>query len=136
MTPDKHQAATDELLRSALALRVPVAGLSMGPKWAEAAAVLVAGVRHRRPRLGEVVLARTPTGRIAHRVIWRRGRARRRQWLTLGDGNTTFDDWLEDECVLGVVTGVEDSRGAVRPIRRWAGLLRGWGRLLARQAGR
>ena len=136
MSPDKHQAAADERLRNAQGLRVPVAGLSMGENWAEAAAVRVTGVRHRRPRMGEVVLARTPAGRIAHRVIWRRIRAGRGEWLTRGDGNATFDDWLEDDGLLGVVTHVEDTRGVARPVRRWAGLLRGWCRLLARQVGR
>jgi hypothetical protein len=136
MNPDKQQAAADELVRNARALRVPVAGLSMGRKWAEAAAVQVTGILHRTPRLGDVVLARTPTGRIVHRVIWRRFRAGRHLWLTLGDGNATFDDWLEDDAVLGVVTSVENSGGVARPVRRWSGLLRGWGRLLARQAGR
>ena len=135
MNPEKYQAAADELVRNARALRVPVAGLSMGRKWAEAAAVQVTGVLHCQPRLGDVVLARTPTGRIVHRVIWRRTRAGRRDWLTLGDGNTTFDNWLEDDGLLGVVKDVEDDRGVARPVRRWAGLLRGWGRLLARQAG-
>lgn len=136
MNPDKQQAAADELVRNARALRVPVAGLSMGRKWAEAAAVQVTGILHRTPRLGDVVLARAPAGRIVHRVIWRRSRAGRRLWLTLGDGNATFDDWLADDAVLGVVTRVEDACGVARPLRRWPGLLRGWGRLLARQAGR
>ena len=136
MKPDKQQAAADELVRHACALRVPVAGFSMGRNWAEVAAVQVTGVLHRRPRLGDVVIARTPTGRIVHRVIWRRFRAGRRLWLTLGDGNSTFDDWLADDGVLGIVIRVEDAFGAARPVRRWAGLLRGWGRLLARQAGR
>lgn len=135
MNPDKHQAAADELVRNARALRVPVAGLSMGRKWTEAAAVQVTGVLHRTPRLGDVVLARTPTGRIVHRVIWRRSSAGRREWLTLGDGNATFDHWLAGDAVLGVVTSVEDSGGGVRLVRRWAGLLRGWRRLLVRQAG-
>ena len=136
MNAGKQQAAADELVRNARAQRVPVAGASMGRRWAEAAAVQVTGVLHRTPRLGDVVLARTPAGRIVHRVIWRRCRAGRHQCLTLGDGNATFDDWLEADAVLGVVTRVEDSGGVARPVGRWAGLLRGWSRLLARQAGR
>lgn len=136
MTPDKQQAAADELVRNARSQRVPVSGLSMGRKWAEAAAVQVTGILHRTPRLGDVVLARTPSGRIVHRVIWGRFCAGRREWLTLGDGNATFDDWLAGDAVLGVVTRVEDSGGVARTVRRWPGLLRGWGRLLARQAGR
>ena len=135
MKPDKQQAAADELVRHACALRVPVAGFSMGRNWAEVAAVQVTGVLHRRPRLGDVVIARTPTGRIVHRVIWRRFRSGRHLWLTLGDGNATFDHWLAGDAVLGVVTSVEDSGGGVRLVRRWAGLLRGWRRLLVRQAG-
>lgn len=136
MNPDKRPAAADELVRNASSIRVPVAGLSMGRNWAEAAAVQVTGVLHRVPRLGDVVLARTPAGRVVHRVIWRRTRGGRRAWLTLGDGNATFDDWVGGDDLLGVVTFVEHTRGDARPVRRWAGLLRGWWRLLMRQAGR
>ena len=133
---DAQKAAADEIVKASASSRVPVEGGSMGAAWLDVAAVSVRGAAHRRPRLGDVVLARTATGRIAHRVVWIRRRGGSGRLLTLGDGNRHCDAWLEEGDVLGVVACAISRAGRERKVRRLLPLLRAWLRLLPRQAGR
>ena len=136
MDARKAAAAADEVVRASVSSRVPVDGGSMGAAWLDVVAVSVRGAAHRRPRLGDVVLARSATGRIAHRVVWIRRRGGVRRFLTLGDGNRHCDAWLEEGDIPGVVAGAISVAGRERKVRRFIPLLRAWARLLSRQAGR
>lgn len=135
MNEGKQQMIADEVVRRAECTRMVVQGLSMGKEWRNVTTVDVAGAFHRTPRLGDVVLMRTQTGRIVHRAIWRRQRDGKTMWLTKGDGNATFDSWQGEENILGVVIRAEEGSGRCLHLRRWRGLLAGLMRGVCRQAG-
>lgn len=113
------------LLRSGVAVRLPVSGWSMRPLVRSEGVVRVLPARW-PPRLGEVILYRLATGRlVVHRVV---RRAKDRVW-TKGDACVTWDGPVVASQILGRVAAIErpvfiplESRCA-RLVGRWLGWL-------------
>jgi hypothetical protein len=73
-------------------------------------AVLIVPARTRRPRLGDVVLARHAVGLRLHRLVWAPPGAR---WRTKADRAGALDPALRSSDVLGSVVAVV---GATRSV--------------------
>ena len=65
-------------------------------------------------RRGDIILFRTRTGVIAHRVVRIERRAGTRvRFIVRGDAMAVFDPPVEADCILGRVVSVERNRRAV-----------------------
>jgi hypothetical protein len=122
----------EELLRECLAsfpwVRLTVSGACMEPHLADGEKVHLVHPRHRRPRLGDVVLARGHDGLRLHRLVWAPPLARAGlRWRTKADRGRLLDPSLARGDVLGVVVAVENRPSARlrRPGRAVASLARG-----------
>jgi hypothetical protein len=103
--------ALADVIREQSETFLPSRGVSMGPELASAEALIVRGIRHGRPRRGQIVLYRRGALWVAHRVIRLRADG---GCLTLGDANPVFDfPPVRPDELLGVVTGtVVDGRAS------------------------
>jgi len=95
-----------DVVRQAPESLVPARGVSMGRRFLGSSHLLVRGIAHVRPMLGDVVLFRRGGTWVAHRVAWVRGKGDERRLLTRGDANALFDaPWVSPDDLLGVVHG-------------------------------
>jgi hypothetical protein len=122
----------EELLRECLAsfpwVRLTVDGACMQPDLADGEKVHLVHPRRRRPRLGDVVLARGHDGLRLHRLVWAPPFVPSgRRWRTKADRGRLLDPPLDRADVLGVVVAVEGRPKARlhRPGRAVASLARG-----------
>jgi hypothetical protein len=102
----------EEVLRDGLAafpwVRFTVTGRCMEPALAEGAKVRVMAASRRRPRLGDVVLARGRDGLRLHRLVWGPPLALpRTRWRTKADRGRLLDPPLDPWDILGTVVMVE-----------------------------
>jgi hypothetical protein len=101
------------VLRDGLAafpwVRLTVTGQCMEPALAEGAKVRVVAARRRRPRLGDVVLARGRDGLRLHRLVWGPPLALpATRWRTKADRGRLLDPPLDPWDILGTVVEVEE----------------------------
>lgn len=83
----------------------------------------------RRVRRGDIVTFLTGGRLTAHRVVRIRSSGDRRRYLVKGDNMPAADGWLDQSCVLGVVTMKRCGEAEVSfdsPALRLAGLLSVW----------
>ena len=121
----------EELLRDCLSsfphVRLTVTGRCMEPALGHGEKVHLVGAGRRRPRLGDVVLARQKDGLRLHRLVWGPPLALSgSRWRTKADRGRLLDPPLAAEDVLASVDAVEGRPGE-RPRRA--------GRALASLAG-
>jgi hypothetical protein len=124
----------EELLRECLDsfphVRLTVTGRCMEPALAHGEKVRLVGAARRRPRLGDVVLARHRDGLRLHRLVWGPPLAPPgTAWRTKADRGLLLDPPLGAADVLATVLRIED-RPSVRP-RRAARALASLARALA-----
>lgn len=89
--------------------RLKVTGTCMAPVLREGETVVLTSPRDRRPRFGDVVLARIPHGLRLHRVVWGwplPGRVRLQ-----ADRGRLWDPSIEPGAVLATVIGVAEDPG-------------------------
>jgi hypothetical protein len=111
----------EELLRDSLAsfphVRLTVAGRCMEPALLHGEKVRLVGAARRRPRVGDVVLARQKEGLRLHRLVWGPPLSpSRSSWRTKADRGLLLDPPLAAHDVLASVEAVE-GRPAARPRR-------------------
>lgn len=102
---DDHTPATPFLaaLEAAGELVLPLEGISMGPRWAAADAVVVRSAKQREPGWGDVVLFERFGRTYAHRIIFRLGS----RCFTKGDARLAWDRPLVKRCeCFGVVVAL------------------------------
>ena len=121
----------EELLRDCLSsfphVRLTVTGRCMEPALAHGEKVRLVGAARRRPRVGDVVLARQKDGLRLHRLVWGPPLSPLGSpWRTKADRGLLLDPPLAAGDVLASVEAVEGRPGA-RPRRS--------GRALASLAG-
>jgi hypothetical protein len=107
----------EELLRDCLAsfphVRLTVTGRCMEPALLHGDKVHLVGASRRRPRVGDVVLARQAQGLRLHRLVWGPPFARKGAfWRTKADRGRLLDPPLAAEAVLASVEAVEARPGA------------------------
>jgi len=122
----------EDLLRDCLAsfphVRLTVTGRCMEPALCHGEKVRLVGASRRRPRVGDVVLARQTQGLRLHRLVWGPPLARAgASWRTKADRGRLLDPPLAAEAVLASVEAVEARPGARprRPGRALVSLARG-----------
>jgi hypothetical protein len=122
----------EELLRECLAsfpwVRLTVTGQCMQPALADGEKVHLVHPTHRRPRFGDVVLARGRDGLLLHRLVWGPPLAfPGTRWRIKADRGRLLDPPIERSDVLGVVVAVERQQGARlrRPGKASLSLVRG-----------
>jgi len=124
----------EELLRDCLAsfphVRLTVTGRCMEPALRHGEKVHLVGASRRRPRLGDVVLARQKEGLRLHRLVWGPPLAGS-SWRTKADRGRRLDPPLAADDVLASVAVVEGRPGA-RPRRAGRALLSLAGGIAAR----
>jgi hypothetical protein len=131
----------EELLRDCLAsfphVRLTVTGRCMEPALRHGEKVHLVGASRRRPRLGDVVLARQREGLRLHRLVWGPPLASSgSRWRTRADRGRRLDAPLTADDVLASVAAVEGRPGA-HPRRAARALLSLAGGIAARlRAGR
>jgi Uncharacterised nucleotidyltransferase len=126
----------EELLRDCLAsfphVRLTVTGRCMEPSLRHGEKVLLVGSSRRRPRLGDVVLARQRQALRLHRLVWGPPLARAGSpWRTKADRGLRLDPPVASGDVLGTVSAVE-GRPSARPRRAARALLSLAGGIAAR----
>jgi hypothetical protein len=126
----------EELLRDCLAsfphVRLTVTGRCMEPALRHGEKVHLVGAARRRPRLGDVVLARQKDGLRLHRLVWGPPLAGAASpWRTKADRGRRLDAPLGADDVLASVAAVEGRPGA-RPRRAGRALLSLAGGIAAR----
>jgi hypothetical protein len=109
----------EELLRDCLAsfphVRLTVTGHCMEPALLHGDKVRLVGVSRRRPRVGDVVLARQAEGLRLHRLVWGPPLAwKSASWRTKADRGRLLDPPLLAGAVLASVDAVE-ARSGTRP---------------------
>jgi hypothetical protein len=121
----------EELLRDSLAafphVRLTVTGHCMEPALLHGEKVRLVGATRRRPRVGDVVLARQAQGLRLHRLVWGPPFARGSAWRTKADRGRLLDPPLAADAVLASVEALEARPGA-RPrsaLRAFVSLARG-----------
>jgi hypothetical protein len=116
----------EEVLRDCLAsfphVRLTVTGRCMEPALRHGEKVLLVAASRRRPRLGDVVLARQSEALRLHRLVWGPPLARASAWRTKADRGLRLDPPLAAADVLASVAAVE-GRPAARPRRAARALL-------------
>jgi hypothetical protein len=122
----------EELLRDCLAsfphVRLTVTGRCMEPALLHGEKVRLVGASRRRPRVGDVVLARQTQGLRLHRLVWGPPFAwKGTPWRTKADRARLLDPPLAAEAVLASVEAVEARPRAQprRPGRALVSLARG-----------
>ncbi len=122
----------EELLRECLAsfpwVRLTVSGQCMQPTLADGEKVHLVHPTRRRPRLGDVVLARGHDGLRLHRLVWGPPLALRgTRWRIKADRGRLLDPPVDGSDVLGVVVAVEGQQNARlrRPGKAVMSLVRG-----------
>jgi hypothetical protein len=126
---DAARAIVSECVEGHAAAHLAVTGDCMHPALRPGELVTLAPPAARPPRLGDVVLFRSPEGLRLHRLVWapRPGNGR---WRTKADAAAALDPWwLQRADVLGTVVAREDGDDP-RSLRRAASSLLGG--LLAR----
>jgi hypothetical protein len=127
----------EELLRDCLAsfphVRLTVTGRCMEPALRHGEKVHLVGASRRRPRLGDVVLARQKEGLRLHRLVWGPPLSGS-SWRTKADRGRRLDPPLAADDVLASVAVVEGRPGA-RPRRAGRALLSLAGGVAARLRG-
>jgi len=103
----------EEVLRDGLAafpwVRLTVTGQCMEPALADGAKVRLVAARRRRPRLGDVVLARGRDGLRLHRLVWGPPLALPgMRWRTKADRGRLLDPPLDSAQILATVVAVEE----------------------------
>jgi hypothetical protein len=103
----------EEVLRDGLAafpwVRLTVTGQCMEPALADGAKVRLVAARRRRPRLGDVVLARGRDGLRLHRLVWGPPLALPgMRWRTKADRGRLLDPPLDPSEILATVVAVEE----------------------------
>jgi hypothetical protein len=126
----------EEVLRDCLAsfphVRLTVTGRCMEPALRHGEKVLLVGASRRRPRLGDVVLARQSEALRLHRLVWGPPLAGAGSaWRTKADRGLRLDPPLAAADVLASVTAVE-GRPSARPRRAGRALLSLAGGIAAR----
>jgi Uncharacterised nucleotidyltransferase len=126
----------EEVLRDCLAsfphVRLTVTGRCMEPALRHGDKVLLVGASRRRPRLGDVVLARQREALRLHRLVWGPPLARPGSaWRTKADRGLRLDPPLDAADVLASVAAVE-GRPSARPRRAARALLSLAGGIAAR----
>ena len=111
----------EELLRECLGsfpwVRLTVNGQCMHPHLTDGEKVHLVHPHHRRPRLGDVVLARGRDGLRLHRLVWGPPLALPgTRWRIKADRGRLLDPPVDRSDVLGVVVAVEREQSA-RPCR-------------------
>ena len=117
----------EELLRDCLAsfphVRLTVTGRCMEPALCDGEKVHLVGASRRRPRVGDVVLARQRDGLRLHRLVWGPPLVRSgAPWRTKADRGRLLDPPLAADAVLASVEAVE-ARPGTRPRRPGRALL-------------
>jgi hypothetical protein len=117
----------EELLRDCLAsfphVRLTVTGRCMEPALCHGERIRLVGAARRRPRVGDVVLARQKDGLRLHRLVWGPPLARAASsWRTRADRGLLLDPPLAAADVLASVEVVE-GRPSARPRRAARALL-------------
>jgi hypothetical protein len=122
----------EELLRECLAsfpwVRLTVSGQCMQPILADGEKVHLVHPTHRRPRLGDVVLARGHDGLRLHRLVWGPPLALAgMRWRIKADRGRLLDPPVDGSDVLGVVVAVEGQQNTRlrRPGKAVVSLVRG-----------
>ncbi len=122
----------EDVLRDCLAsfphVRLTVSGRCMEPALCQGEKIRLVGTARRRPRVGDVVLARQSAGLRLHRLVWGPPLARAGgSWRTKADRGRLLDPPLGAEAVLASVEAVEARPGARprRPGRALVSLARG-----------
>jgi len=122
----------EDLLRDCLAsfphVRLTVTGRCMEPALCHGEKVRLVGASRRRPRVGDVVLARQTQGLRLHRLVWGPPFARAgASWRTKADRGRLLDPPIVADAVLASVEAVEARPGAQprRPGRALVSLARG-----------
>jgi hypothetical protein len=122
----------EELLRDCLDsfphVRLTVTGRCMEPALLDGEKVRLVGASRRRPRVGDVVLARQAQGLRLHRLVWGPPFAGKgASWRTKADRGLLLDPPLAADAVLASVEAVEARPGARprRPGRALVSLARG-----------
>jgi signal peptidase I len=123
-------ALSRELVNCGLPVRLRVRGQSMAPLIRDGDVIRVIPVSVDQVAVGDVILFRTGTGLLAHRVIERDQDPTGVRLITRGDGHWFADAPLDNaENLIGRVERVQRGRQIVRLDRGLAGSL---GRLVAR----
>jgi hypothetical protein len=99
---DRALAVVQDLLVSLDHVRLTVTGACMTPSLREGATVSLERASQGRPRLGDVVLVRLPSGLRLHRLVWGPPLARGR-WRTKGDRTPLWDPAVDPMAVLAWV---------------------------------
>jgi hypothetical protein len=122
----------EDVLRDCLAsfphVRLTVSGRCMEPALCHGEKIRLVGASRRRPRVGDVVLARQSAGLRLHRLVWGPPLARAgASWRTKADRGLLLDPPLAADAVLASVEAVEARPGARprRPGRALVSLARG-----------
>ena len=122
----------EELLIECLAsfpfVRLAVSGRCMQPALEDGEKVHLVRPGHRRPRLGDVLLARGPDGLRLHRLVWGPPLALSgTRWRLKSDRGRLLDPPLDPSDVLGVVVLAEGhpSQPVSRPIKALVSLAAG-----------
>ncbi len=99
---------TRDLLRMGKSVRFQARGMSMKPLVRDGDIMLVEPFGQKLPRLGDVVLCQTESGRVlAHRVIGRQGKLEEKTYLIQGDRAAYADGWISHEQIWGRVSKLE-----------------------------
>jgi len=127
-----------DVVRKAEECLVPARGVSMGPRFLGSSHLLVRGIDHVRPRVGDIVLFRRGGTWVAHRVAWTRSKGEQRLLLTRGDANSMFDHpWVAPHDLLGVVVGRRKNSillplGPMDSLSGWMQVVKSWATIALR----
>lgn len=122
-----------DAVQTGTGVRIPVAGRSMGPTFAEVTEIVVKPAIPAQLRVGHIVVVQRNGLWVVHRIMWRCGG----RFITKGDGLGQLDrPWVVGEAIKGVVVGLGMKEGSTYDLctfrARVKGLisvLRGWGSL-------
>ena len=96
-----------------------VTGWSMGPTLGPSRDVVVRPLKH-GPAFGDVVLLRSESKWLIHRVVGQRMDGQQRLFVTKGDYSRTIDQPVTREEVVGLVVGIKTPEGVSIPCHwRW-----------------
>jgi len=111
------EAATDALLGACLnefsEISLEVTGDCMTPALREGERVRLS---RRRPRIGDIVLARQARGLVLHRLVWGPPLAVRGPWCTMADQAQAWDGRVSPREVLATVLVPSDPWRALRSL--------------------
>ena len=116
------EVSTD-LLSQGYSVRFRPGGHSMHPTIRDGEAVTVEPVEPGQVKRGDIILYRTASGVIAHRVVRIEGSSDNRSFITRGDSSTSCDAPLSAERILGLVVSVERNGRRISLVGRRAKIL-------------